>query len=259
MKLRFSLGTCVLTTGIALIVSAVAATTGQVEVRLGNHADFGPFLVTEEGMSLYLLLADEATLSTCYDACAEAWPPLTTREGAIVAAEGLDPELLGTVRRDDGDLQVTYSGWPLYTWIQDDAPGDVTGQGFSDVWYLVSPAGNPVGHGGDADDASEGNDDLLTALVAEGQRVFTGGGTPPCAACHGAAGEGGVAPRLASGSRVVANAGRFIRVVLQGGHQMPGFGHQLSDRQVAAVVTYVRNTWDNDYGLVTEEEVKQER
>jgi predicted lipoprotein with Yx(FWY)xxD motif len=46
---------------------------------------------------------------------------------------------LGTTERDDGTIQVTYQGMPLYYWIDDEAPGDTTGQGVNDVWFVVLP------------------------------------------------------------------------------------------------------------------------
>ena len=49
--------------------------------------------------------------------------------------------LLGTLTRDDGTVQVTYNGWPLYHFSGDTAPGDTNGQGLEGVWFLVSPTG----------------------------------------------------------------------------------------------------------------------
>ena len=49
--------------------------------------------------------------------------------------------MLGTTRRTDGSLQVTYNGWPLYYYIKDLQPGDTFGQEVGDVWFVISPAG----------------------------------------------------------------------------------------------------------------------
>jgi mono/diheme cytochrome c family protein len=62
------------------------------------------------------------------------------------------------------------------------------------------------------------------------------------------------APALAE-SRIVAESERHIRQILNGGQFMPAFGDQLSDRQVAAMATFVRNSYGNEHGPVTEEEV----
>lgn len=61
--------------------------------------------------------------------------------------EGVDATLLGTITRDDGTLQVTYNGWPLYLFAGDTAAGDTNGQGldeFGGLWFLVSPAGEAI-------------------------------------------------------------------------------------------------------------------
>jgi predicted lipoprotein with Yx(FWY)xxD motif len=57
---------------------------------------------------------------------------------------GLDPSLIGSITRDDGTVQITYNGWPLYTYTQDVSPGDTNGQGKSDQWYLISPSGDAI-------------------------------------------------------------------------------------------------------------------
>jgi len=104
--------------------------------------DLGEILVDASGSTLYLFVPDDQGASTCYDACESNWPPLV---GEISAGDGVDGALLGTVARDDGSVQVTYSGWPLYHFANDAAPGDVNGQGINDVWYVVSGAGEAVG------------------------------------------------------------------------------------------------------------------
>ena len=107
-----------------------------------SSTDLGDVLTDGDDMTLYLFLNDEQSESTCYDDCAENWPPLT---GSVQAEEGLDAALLGTVEREDGTSQVTYNDWPLYYFAGDGGPGDTTGQGVGDVWYAVTPSGEPVG------------------------------------------------------------------------------------------------------------------
>lgn len=105
--------------------------------------DLGTILVDADGMSLYMFDPDEQGESTCYDDCAEAWPPLVVDDDDVTG-EGVDESLVGTVERDDGATQVTYNDWPLYLWVDDEAPGDVTGQGVNDVWWVITPEGEPV-------------------------------------------------------------------------------------------------------------------
>lgn len=112
-------------------------------VALGS-TDLGEVLVGPDGMTLYLYDPDAQGASTCYDQCAQAWPPLLADDGAPAAGDGVDAALLGTTERTDGGLQVTYDGWPLYYWAQDDAPGDATGQGVNDVWWVLDASGEPI-------------------------------------------------------------------------------------------------------------------
>jgi predicted lipoprotein with Yx(FWY)xxD motif len=67
-------------------------------------------------------------------------------KGEVKAGGGgdVDASLLGTSARDDGTLQVTYNGHPLYHFAGDQAPGDTNGQGVGGIWFVVSPAGDPI-------------------------------------------------------------------------------------------------------------------
>jgi predicted lipoprotein with Yx(FWY)xxD motif len=122
---------------------AVVPVTGEAVVNLGQNDTLGFFLVDDKGMTLYLFTKDTPNTSNCYDKCATAWPPLFTA-GDLVAGEGVDASLLGTTNRTDGTVQVTYNGWPLYYYEEDQAPGDVVGQDVGDVWFVVSAEGNQV-------------------------------------------------------------------------------------------------------------------
>ncbi|MCU1432483.1 MAG: hypothetical protein JWP95_1588 [Actinotalea sp.] len=110
---------------------------------MAGTTDLGEVLVDAEGMTLYVFDPDAQGASTCYDACATAWPPLIA-EGQPAAGDGADDAMLGTVERTDGAQQVTYDGWPLYSFADDAAAGDVNGQGLNDKWWVVTPAGEPV-------------------------------------------------------------------------------------------------------------------
>ncbi|NIS82203.1 MAG: hypothetical protein GTO14_18795 [Anaerolineales bacterium] len=111
---------------------------------------FGSILVDVEGMSLYLFTPDVDGVSTCYEVCAQRWPPLLV-EDTPVAGDDLDESMLGSTMRDDGTLQVTYGGWPLYFFAGDSAPGDTSGQEVGDVWYLVTPGGEAITSTSDED------------------------------------------------------------------------------------------------------------
>lgn len=106
-----------------------------------SDSDLGQILVDGEGMTVYLFTNDSPGVSTCQGDCLAAWPPVP---GPATAGDGVDASLLGTVTATDGTTQASYDGWPLYYWAQDAAPGDVTGQGVNDVWFVVAPDGSAV-------------------------------------------------------------------------------------------------------------------
>jgi predicted lipoprotein with Yx(FWY)xxD motif len=109
----------------------------------------GRILVDAKGRTLYDFPPDKHGMSTCYGACAALWPPLTTH-GKPVAGHGVRASLLGTTKRKDGKLEVTYNGHPLYYFVTDRKPGQTTGQGvnqFGGPWWVLSPAGKEIHRG----------------------------------------------------------------------------------------------------------------
>ena len=126
-------------------------------VAVTDDTGFGPILTDGSGMTLYLFTADSPGVSTCVDGCLATWPPLLT-DGEPVAQRGADASLLGTLTRDDGSVQVTYAGWPLYFFSADMAPGDATGQGVNDVWFVVAPDGGAVEGSAVEDDVADEDD-----------------------------------------------------------------------------------------------------
>jgi predicted lipoprotein with Yx(FWY)xxD motif len=119
-------------------------------ISLGEAAEVGKILVDSEGMTLYYFQKDQkgSGKSRCEGACAEAWPPLTT-EGKPEAMTGVKAAMLGTIKRDDGTTQVTYAGWPLYTFVEDKKPGEDNGtdsKAFGASWYPLHSNGKKGGH-----------------------------------------------------------------------------------------------------------------
>jgi len=126
--------------------SGGTSTSGGVMI-LTAHTSLGTVLTDGKGITVYLFEADTTTKPTCYTACASAWPPVLTT-GAPTAGPGAKASLLGTVKRKDGKLQVTYAGHPLYYFIQSTKPGNVSGQGvnaFGAHWDAVRPSGAQAG------------------------------------------------------------------------------------------------------------------
>jgi predicted lipoprotein with Yx(FWY)xxD motif len=106
----------------------------------------GRILVDSRGHTLYLFQKDTSGKSTCTGQCATFWPPLIA-SGKPLAAAGAKASLLGTTRRADGRMQVTYHHHPLYTFVKDTKKGQTNGEALSAFgarWYAVSPAGARV-------------------------------------------------------------------------------------------------------------------
>jgi predicted lipoprotein with Yx(FWY)xxD motif len=103
----------------------------------------GKAIVDSEGFTLYDFHKDKGGKSACYGACAQVWPPLLS-EGKPQAGEGAMAGKLGTTKRNDGTLQVTYAGWPLYTYAADKKPGDANRNdidSFGAESYALQPSG----------------------------------------------------------------------------------------------------------------------
>lgn len=127
--------------------SAESTEGGDGIVAAGRAGDLGTILVDSEGFTLYDFHKDKGSQSACYGACASAWPPLLT-EGNPQAQGAADRSMLGTTKRKDGTLQVTYNGWPLYTYAGDSKPGEATGNDtsqFGAQWYALLPNGEEAG------------------------------------------------------------------------------------------------------------------
>lgn len=105
------------------------------------QTELGTILVDAGGNTLYMFTQDSPGESTCEGGCLATWPALP---GDVKAGEGVDESLLGTIERSDGSTQATYADWPLYYYLQDQAEGDMNGQGVGDVWYVLSPEGTVI-------------------------------------------------------------------------------------------------------------------
>ncbi len=135
---------------VAMLAAGAAQAQSQDAAKLSvqEKAPFGRYVADADGRTLYMFTKDEqgAETSTCYDACAEAWPPLLTK-GEPTAADEVAAIKLGAFTRQDGTMQVTFDGWPLYYFVQDKGAGQVMGQdkhGFGGEWYVMAPDGQII-------------------------------------------------------------------------------------------------------------------
>ena len=118
------------------VVEEIAAPVPWISVA---SSSLGQILVDGQGLTLYLVSS-----GVCTGSCAGIWPPVPYDDVAVLG-DGIDAFLLGQTEREDGFLQATYNGHPLYRYSGDSAPGDVNGQGVNDVWFAVDATGNGVG------------------------------------------------------------------------------------------------------------------
>jgi predicted lipoprotein with Yx(FWY)xxD motif len=126
------------------------------EIAVARHAAHGAYLTDGSGLALYMFTTDTQakgdratpqgeTASSCYDACAQNWPPLLVETGQEPRIKDQSQaSMIGTFRRKDGKMQVTYNGWPLYRYAEDKSSADAKGQGVDGKWYLLNPTGEPL-------------------------------------------------------------------------------------------------------------------
>jgi predicted lipoprotein with Yx(FWY)xxD motif len=107
------------------------------------QSQFGPILTDAQGRTLYGFTKDTQSKSTCYQACAKAWPPVVAQVQPQ-PGQGLNPALLTAIPRQDGTMQVIYGKWPLYYFTGDQQAGQTNGQGSKGVWFLVGANGKLV-------------------------------------------------------------------------------------------------------------------
>ena len=129
----------------AVGVAAAANDASRSTVTVRSSA-YGRILFDGRGFALYAFTRDPRGRSACSGACATAWPPYLVQRRAR-AAVGVKRSLLGTTRRADGRLQVTYAGRPLYYYIGDRRSGQVSCQNvneFGGLWLVMRPNGQIV-------------------------------------------------------------------------------------------------------------------
>jgi predicted lipoprotein with Yx(FWY)xxD motif len=120
-----------------------AASTTTVRVM---KTRYGQILVDGQGRALYLFTRESSSAARCYGACANGWPVFHAN-GNVRAGTGANSHLIGTTSRRDGTRQVTYAGHPLYYYVTDRRPGQVTCQNvdeYGGTWLVVAPGGTAI-------------------------------------------------------------------------------------------------------------------
>jgi predicted lipoprotein with Yx(FWY)xxD motif len=126
---------------------SVPPTTDNSLTLTLQRSPAGPILATGGGDTLYDFAPDSRTHSACLnDGCVLQWPPLI-RSGPVRVGRGVNPALVGMLRRPDGSTQLSYGGHPLYSYNLDATPGMVTGQAIDQdggLWYVLSGRGAQI-------------------------------------------------------------------------------------------------------------------
>lgn len=132
----------------AQVLTAVETRKPGNFVADGRKMTLYTLVATGEGKLRFGPLSNEGVqrqARPCTGQCLDTWLPLTVEDASVLASEGfdraLDPALIGSTRLDDGTLQVTYNGFPLFYFSGDTAPGNKNGlgvEGYGGRWYMVS-------------------------------------------------------------------------------------------------------------------------
>jgi len=113
------------------LIACAASSDSYYSSSKSSESKMETHLTDANGMSLYTFDKDTTNTSNCNGACATLWPPLLVKEGEE------KPASYTRITRNDGSLQWALNGKPLYTWVRDTKPGDITGDGVKGVWHLA--------------------------------------------------------------------------------------------------------------------------
>jgi predicted lipoprotein with Yx(FWY)xxD motif len=129
--------------GSAAATSSSSAATSNADLKTADTS-LGKVVVNADGRTVYVFDKDTSGsgASACSGNCLAKWPPVQAASGKPTGS-GVTGEL-GTIKRDDGTEQVTLAGMPLYLYVGDSHPGDVTGQAVGGIWWAVSPSGTKI-------------------------------------------------------------------------------------------------------------------
>jgi predicted lipoprotein with Yx(FWY)xxD motif len=119
--------------------TTIKNTSKNYTILVEDNATYGNVIANDSGRVLYLYKADtpNSGKSNCYGGCAQVWPIFYTAN--ITAAPGINASAFNTITRTDGTKQTTYMGWPLYFYVGDKNPGEVSGQGIQNFYVVTVP------------------------------------------------------------------------------------------------------------------------
>jgi predicted lipoprotein with Yx(FWY)xxD motif len=132
--------------GAGAAMAATSATTSSAPtVKAVTNAKYGTVLVSASGRTLYRYTLDSKGVNRCTSValCNKYWPALLIKASAKpMVGSGLSASLIGTIKaKAAGMMQVTYAGFPLYTFAGDSKAGQTNGEGFEKQWFVVNTKG----------------------------------------------------------------------------------------------------------------------
>lgn len=138
--------------------------TSADTVSVKTASGVGKVLTDSAGKTLYFSDEEKSGKIVCMNTCTSFWKPLTVTDKNVMGPSAVSMKL-GTMKRpDDGKLQVTFGGKPLYTFKLDTSNGDVKGNNFSDdfggthfTWHAATTSGKAAGGGGSGGGSNNGN------------------------------------------------------------------------------------------------------
>ena len=145
-------------------------------MRTTTNSALGAIVVDGSGRTLYRFGKDSASppTSNCTGACAQLWPPVLV--GTQISLSGVNRDLLGTIKRADGTVQLTLHGWPLYRYAGDSAPGQANGEGIGGTWFAVKPTGAKALQASSANTSTNTNGTANTGNTAPSTAPSSNGG-----------------------------------------------------------------------------------
>src|SRR5512133_1828794 len=124
----------------ALAGASLAGAAVLPTVKTASVGTLGTVVVSATERTLYHYTDETRGKVDCKGACAKLWPPLLVNGGTKpTVGPGLAASKLGTIKRPDGGMQVTYNGLGLYRYAPDTKAGDVKGQGLFKAWFVIAP------------------------------------------------------------------------------------------------------------------------
>lgn len=124
---------------VLVLLVALAIPAAAQDAKTAKTPQGKAYLTTPSGAALYVFDKDRTTggspgPSTCYDQCAQTWPPFLADAAAKPNGDW------SLEARKDGAQQWAYKSRPLYTFKRDQTPGKVEGDGFNgNTWHLAAP------------------------------------------------------------------------------------------------------------------------